>query len=256
MGKLHCLDVGCADASVIVSTNFTFLVDCHDIERYAHLLPSSKEIQGVFITHQHEDHYSGLEYLRAEGFSIDFLIYSPYDRRYGDTSVTVEEWNEFASHRDYFVSRGTDIRTPYRQDDSFEKPFWDIDGLKFWMLGPEESIASSASRELHDACLVFRADLGNRSCTFTGDASDCNLNWVAQNTTNICNDILHASHHGSINGADLDFIKACKVKQTLISTETGVYDNVPHSTALKRYEDNTSGKVYRTDVEGTLTWTF
>ena len=255
MGKLHCLDVGCADASVIVSASFTFLVDCHDIARYAHLLPASKQIRGVFITHQHEDHYSGLEYLRDKGYSIGFLVYSPYNRRQGDASVTAEEWREFASHRDYFQSKGTGLRAPHRQD-SFAKPYWDIDGMKFWMLGPEPNISSSDTRELHDACLVFRADLGNRYCTFTGDASDCNLNWIARNTTNICDDILHASHHGSINGADLDFIKACKIKQTLISTQSGVYENVPDSTALKRYEDNTTGKVYRTDVDGPLTWTF
>jgi beta-lactamase superfamily II metal-dependent hydrolase len=259
MGKLHCLKVGCADASVIVTDSFTFLVDCEDIESHAQVLPASKQIQGVFITHQHDDHHSGLEFLRRKGYSIRCLIYSPYERRYGDASVTLEEWNDFVSHRDYFASKGTGLYAPYRQD-SFEEPYWTIGGIKFWMLGPEKGIASSATRELHDACLVFRADLGvgveKRQCTFTGDASDLNLNWIARNTNHICDDILHASHHGSINGSDLAFIKACKIKQTLISTEEGVYDNVPHATALKRYEDNTSGKVYRTDVDGSLIWTF
>ena len=256
MGKLHCLNVGCADASVIVSTSFTFLVDCHDIENYAELLPTSKNIRGVFVTHQHRDHYSGLEYLRRKGYSIGCLIYSPYNRRYGDNSVTKEEWDEFASHRDYFKSKGTALRAPYRQTDSFAEPYWNIDGLKFWMLGPDESIASSDTRELHDACLVFRADLGQRKCTFTGDASDDNLNWIAHSTTHICDDILHASHHGSLDGADLDFIKACSTWYTVISTESGVYENVPHATALKRYDDNTKKKVYRTDTNGTLEWTF
>ena len=254
MGKLHCLKVGCADASVIVSTSFTFLVDCHDIESHADLLPATKNIRGVF-THQHRDHYSGLEYLRKKGYSIGCLIYSPYSRRYGDTSVTKEEWDEFASHRDYFESKGTALRAPYRQD-SFAEPYWNIDGLKFWMLGPDQTIASSDTRELHDACLVFRADLGKRLCTFTGDASDANLNWVAHNTTHICDDILHASHHGSINGADLHFIKKCDIGYTVISTESGVFPSVPDATALKRYADNTKHKVYRTDVSGTLEWTF
>jgi beta-lactamase superfamily II metal-dependent hydrolase len=255
MGKLHCLSVGCADASIIVSPNFTFLVDCHNIENHSHLLPASKQIQAVFITHQHSDHYSGLEYLRENGYSIGCLIYSPYARRYGDSSVTIEEWDEFASHRDYFESKGTALRSPYRQA-SFAEPYWTIDGLKFWMLGPDSEIASSDTREIHDACLVFRADLGKRQCTFTGDASDCNLNWIAHNTTNSCDDILHASHHGSLNGADLDFIKACNIQYTVISTCSGVYDNVPSGTALARYTNNTAKTVYRTDTDGTLTWTF
>ena len=255
MGKLYCLDVGCADASIIVSSNYTLLVDCHNIENHAHLLPASKQIRGVFITHQHYDHYSGLEYLRKKGYSIQFLIYSPYERRIGDTSVTIEEWKEFSSHRDHFESRGTGLRWPHRQE-SFAEPYWNIDGVRFWMLGPSETIAGSATRELHDACLVFRTDLGQRKCTFTGDASDANLNWIAQSTTHICDDILHASHHGSINGADLEFIKACKAQFTVISTESGVYENVPDSTALSRYQKNSTQCVYRTDRDGTIEWDF
>ena len=75
------------------------------------------------------------------------------------------------------------------------------------------------------------------------DASDTNLDYVADNTTNYCNDILHASHHGSINGAHLEFIKKANAQYTLISTKTGVYENSPHPTALKRYKDHTAKHV-------------
>ena len=250
MGSLHFLDVGCADATVIVTDAATFLVDCQDIARYSHLLPAHKTIKALFVTHQHSDHYSGMKYLRDRGYAIQYLIYSPYERRRGDNSVTLEEWNEFNDHRDYFEGRGTKIYKPYRQD-NFEKPWWTVNGLKFWMLGPKSSTATSETRVLHDACLVFRADLGSRKCTFTGDASDMNLQGVAQ-ISHICDDILHASHHGSIEGADLDFIKKCNARYTVISTSTGKYDNVPHPTALARYRDNTTNRVYRTDKEGSI----
>src|SRR3974377_395702 len=115
MCEVHHLDVCFGDASVIVSANNTFLVDCHNIGNWEHLLPRSKAILAVFITHQHRDHFSGLEYLRDNGYSITNLIYSPYDRRYGDTSVEYEEWKEFNAARDYFRSRGTNLCTPYRQ---------------------------------------------------------------------------------------------------------------------------------------------
>ena len=255
MGKLYHLAVGCADASIIACADATFLVDCHNIEQYAHLLPATKRLRGVFVTHQHYDHYSGLEYLRKKGYAIECLIFSPYIRRYGDNSVSVEEWNEFEGHRSYFEQRGTKCYKPYRQDD-WTKPWWSTNGISFWIPGPAKSIAASDTRELHDACLVVTAKLGKRTCCFTGDASDTNLEFVASNTTNFCNDILHASHHGSINGADLSFIQKSNPDYTVISTESGVHESVPHSTAMQRYLNNTKKEVYRTDVSGTLTWTF
>jgi len=254
MGRLICLDVGCADASVVIADTATFLVDCHNIGDYSQFLPSNKKLRGVFITHQHFDHYSGLEYLRDKGYTIDCLIYSPYERRYADGSVTIEEWNEFDRHRLHFEKRGTKSYTPYRQE-SWETAFWETNGLKFWMLGPEKSTATSDSRKLHDGCLVFRADLGARICTFTGDASDSNLAGVAE-IDHICDDILHASHHASLEGANLEFVKKCKAQCTLISTASGKYENVPHPTALKRYKDNTVNTVWRTDVNGSCEWTF
>lgn len=255
MGKLHHLDVGCADASVIKTSSATFLIDCHNIEDHSHLLPSNKNLRGVFITHQHEDHYSGLSYLKDKGYTIDRLIYSPYERRYGDNSVTIDEWNEFNSYRDYFQRKGTQLHKPYRQS-SFNNPWWKSDGVSFYIIGPAKSIATSNTRELHDACLVILATMGKRKCLFTGDASDDNLKWIADNTTDYCNDILHASHHGSINGADLDFIKKCNADYTVVSTKSGVHSNVPHSTAMQRYRNNTKRKVYRTDQDGSLEWTF
>ena len=255
MGKLHHLNVGCADASIIKTSSATFLIDCYNIEDHSHLLPLNKRLRGVFITHQHEDHYSGLSYLKDQGYTIDHLIYSPYERRYGDNSVTIDEWNEFNSYRDYFQKKGTQLHKPYRQQ-SLNDPWWKTDGVSLYIIGPAKSIATSNTRELHDASLVILAILGKRKCLFTGDASDANLKWISDNTTNYCNDILHASHHGSINGADLDFIKGCNADYTVVSTKSGVHNNVPHPTAMQRYRSYTTKKVYRTDTDGNLECTF
>lgn len=255
MRELHLLDVGCADASVIRAANATFIIDCHEIARYAHLLPDNKRIRGVFVTHQHEDHYSGLGYLKDRGYTIDCLVYSPYQRRRNDHSVSIEEWNEFEGYIDYFAGRGTKLYKPYRQG-SFDEPWWRTNGVSFEIVGPEKTVATRSTRELHDACLVIQATLGKRVCLFTGDASNDSLGWIAQNTMNYCNDILHASHHGSINGADLEFIKGCNAEYTVISTKSGKYDNVPHPTALRRYRDYTRRTVYRTDRDGSRTFPF
>ncbi len=255
MGKLHHLKVGCADCSVIISSNYTFLIDCHGIADYENLLPENKRIRGVFITHQHYDHFDGLGFLKDNGYTIRILIYSPYERRYSDNSVEYDEWNDFKNYRDYFEKNGTKLYTPYRQT-QFDNPFWEIDGISFFILGPATHIAKSDTRELHDASLVIHAKLNKRRCLFAGDASDASLKYIADNTNNICDDILHASHHGSLNGAELDFIKSCSAKYAVISTKSGVYSNIPSDTALQRYRAHTTKEVYRTDTDGNLKWSF
>ncbi len=253
MSTIHNLDVGCADANVIKTSSATFLVDTHGIDSHTHLLPHNKNLRGVFITHQHADHYSGLGYLRHNGYTIDCLFHSPYSRRYSDNSVTIDEWNEHNDHVEYFRKRGSKIYDPYRQDD-LSKPYWSTNDVKFWIVGPAKHIATSETRELHDACLVIHATVGNRKFCFTGDASDENLQYIADNTKNYCNDVLSASHHGSINGGCLDFIKGANVEYTVVSTKSGVYQNVPHPTAMQRYRTHTKNRVYRTDNDGTIKW--
>ncbi len=252
MAKIHFLDVGCADTTIIESDGGTIIVDCYNLINHKNLLPTSKNIKAVFITHQHYDHFLGLEYLKDNNYSIEYLIHSPYERRYLDNSVEYDEWNSFNNLVTYFKNKGTKVYTPYRQD-SFDKPWWNVLGLKVWMIGPNKSIATSNTRELHDASLVFTI-IGSRRCCFTGDASDTSLNWIAQNTNNFCDDILHASHHGSINGADLDFIKKASIKNSIISTKSGVHSNVPDSTAMQRYNTYTQLEVLRTDVKGSIHW--
>lgn len=255
MGKIHFLSVGCGDTSIIQTDTNTYLIDCYNINNYSYLLPNSKKIKALFVTHQHYDHFMGMEYLLDNNYHVDYLIFSPYERRYADNSVQYQEWQDFKSFVERFEKKGTKIYKPYRQDD-FNEPWWKNDGLSFYMLGPAHSIADKDTRELHDASLVFHVKMGNRRCLFTGDASDTSLEWIAENTKNICNDILHASHHGSINGANLTFIKKANAKHTIISTKSGVHSSVPDSTALQRYRQYTSNKVHRTDTDGDYTVTF
>jgi len=255
MGSLHFLSVGYGDATVIKSNAATFLIDCYGVEKHTYLLPENKKIKAVFITHQHENHYKGSIFLENNGYLIENFIYSPYTRRYADESVSLDEWRDFNSLKNFFQNKGTKLYSPYRQP-GFSEPWWESDGIKFEIIGPHSSVADSDTREINDASLVIKAIVGDRKCLFTGDASHSNLKYISENTNDFCNDVLHASHHGSINGAYLNFIKKCNAKYTLISTKSGIFEDVPHSVALKLYKDNTQYDVMRTDLDGTWEWKF
>lgn len=254
MAKIHFLEVGCADTTIIQSEGKTILVDCCSrIEDYCYLLPNSRVINAVFITHQHQDHFKGLNYLKDNDYKITFLICSPYQRKREDSSVSAEEWREFNQLVAYFEGQGTKVYKPYRQN-AFNKPWWNFAGLTFWMLGPVKEIADGSESVLHDASLVFtvRNPNTNQKVCFTGDASDKSLKQIADTTNHYCDNLLHASHHGSLNGAELIFIQKAKIKTTIVSTKEGVKENVPSGEALKRYVDNSRDEVLRTDKKGTI----
>ena len=255
MGKLIDFNVGCANSSIIITNNHSIMIDCYGLEDYKNYLPQNKIIDVLFITHQHHDHFDSISFLLDNNYVVNNLFYSPYVRRHGDNSVELDEWNDFLNLKNRLEKRGTKSTSLYHQSD-LTKPYLTYGDVKCFVIGPYKHIANSETRELHDASLVITFKLGNRSTVFPGDASDDSLNYIAKTTNNYCDDILHASHHGSLNGADLDFIKGANANYTVISTKSGVYENVPHPTALQRYRENTKEAVYRTDIDRTSTFTF
>jgi len=171
MGTLHCLDIEYGDATVIRTKTATFLVDTHLIADNPEHLPKDKKIRGVFITQQSESHYSGLKYLLKEGYSIDCLIYSPYDRHRNDNVISLCEWNEFILLREKLREKGTRIYSPYRQE-SWEKPYWETCGAKFWLIGPDRSKATKSRKKKLQPNLVIKAELENLELLFTAHNPD------------------------------------------------------------------------------------
>ncbi len=135
--------------------------------------------------------------------------------------------------------------------------FWSTNGIKFEIIGPHSSIAAIETREIHDASLVIKAVLGDRKCLFAGDASDANLKYIADNTKKTIVMISCMQAIMEVLMAPIWILsKKCNAKYSVLSTKSGVHENVPHSTAIRRYKDNTKNEVYRTDQSGSLKWSF
>lgn len=251
--KYYFLNVGCADCTIMHIGNKIVMVDCrqgNSYENEANILDyiPNKHIDVLICTHQHYDHFDGIQVLLDNNISVGEIWESNYERRYGDSSVEYEEWQNY---QQLVAKLNTKIYHPTRSTEIFDR----VGGASFQFYNPIKNINDSETRELHDASLVFTLRKGKMSVTFTGDASDWALEQVTNYFTLQSKHVLHASHHGSINGAYLEFIKKINPNYTIISTKSGVYSNVPHPTALQRYKSYTNEAVRRTDVDGTRVFT-
>jgi len=260
MGEIHFLDVGCADTTIIKSGKATILIDCsYLICTYENLLPKNHQIDAVFITHHHNDHFQGLGYLLQNKYTINSIFYSPYVWHEGEQSFRKSEWDDITSYLNAYERKGTNLKAVYRQSD-FSRPSFEIEDMKFYIIEPKKELMVERQRHIHDGCLVIFSKLGNLKCLFTGDASDVSLSHIMNHDHSFsCKDvdILHASHHGSINGAEERFIRKCNPAYTIIST--GIYNqniNIPHPTAIARYKRYTRQKVFRTDTNGSISATW
>lgn len=253
--KAHFLNVGCADCTIFEIGNDLVMIDCGyrrfnngtskptSIYNYLKTVIGETYIDLLVITHPHHDHYLGMEELIGKVTVAEFWG-SPYQRRHGDNSLSVDEWNEYNCLKRRLVPNNRFTCTK-----GAKKVF---SSCRFLVLGPRKNVNADETRECHDACLVVWVSTPANNFIICGDASDSELeqirtDWDLSNCT-----VLRVSHHGSGNGADLEFIKAVSPRDTIISTQSGIFDNVPSSTALQRYRSN-SRKVFRTDVSGTCT---
>ncbi len=256
--KAHFLDVGCADCTIFEMGDDLVLIDCGynkysdkgiskptNIAHYINNNIGKSLIDLLIISHPHSDHYLGMEDL-INNFTVAEFWGSPYKRRHDDNSLSLEDYNEYTNLKNKLVP---DSSKRFTCSSGVRKNFTNCN---FLVLGPRTSVNDSDTRECHDANLVIWVSTPANNFIVCGDASDSELDLILADwkLTN-CN-VLRASHHGSKNGANLEFIKTASPRDTIISTKSGIFDNVPDSKALRIY-DTYSSKVFRTDVEGLCT---
>jgi len=261
MSRYHFVNVGFGDCTILEYKNpintesKVIMIDCGwgyskqsetNVAKYLKNEVGIPWIDVLIITHPHYDHFYGMKDILDEKLLVLEIWGSPYQRRFGDSSLNLDEYNEYLALQESFKALGTK---------SYTVSSWYSQAItasaQLTILGPIKTINEDAGREVHDGNIVVRIAEGKDTLIVCGDASDKNLQTIMAEKFNLagCN-ILRASHHGSINGADLNFIKATKQdKKTIISTKAGVKQGVPDSTALKRYGDY-SANVLRTDIKG------
>jgi competence protein ComEC len=255
--KAHFLNVGCADCSIFEMGNDLVVIDCGyrrtgtglskptNIASYIKNTIGKTYIDLLIISHPHHDHYIAMEDLIGN-FAVAEFWGTPYIRRNEDNSVSIEDWNEYKSLKERLMPNAQQRFTCTK---GIQKTF--ASEFVFTILGPRKNVNESETRECHDANLVVWVSSPANKFLVCGDASDTELDQVRTDyNLSSCN-VLRTSHHGSINGANLEFIKAVSPRDAIISTAPGFFDNLPSDVALQRYRAH-STNIFRTD-DGTAT---
>ncbi len=253
--KAHFVNVGCADCTIFEMDNDIVVIDCGyrrvgsgvskptSIYNYLKTVIGKTYIDLLIISHPHHDHYLGIEELIGKVTVAEFWG-SHYNRRYDDNSLSLDDWNEYLRLLDRLNPNLT-----YTCTKGVERVF---SGSRFLVLGPRKDLNQNEARECHAGCLVIWVSCPANNFIICGDSSDSELDQIRLDWKLSGCHVLRSSHHGSENGANLDFIKAVSARDIIISTKSGVFDNLPSNTAIQRYKSH-SKKIFRTDLDGKCT---
>lgn len=229
------LDAGQADCAVLRTQGHTYVFDAGDTYTPLadYLSATCLHLDGVFLSHPHQDHAGGLEDILTS-FKPD-AIYVPagwFDRENVSAAVTgaIElarsmnvEIVELASGDAIALSRDA--------------------VMTVWNPDPD-----APPDEVNDMSLLQRVEADGASVLFTGDLTvrgepeavpDC--------------DVLKVAHHGADNATSARFLDAASPEIAVISVGENSFGH-PAGAVLERLED-AGAEILRTDERGAITLT-
>ena len=242
------IDVGQGDSILVILPNTrTLLIDGGEREGYGKVLATLQEhglshIDVVVATHPHADHIGGLVDV-IKGVNVGEVL----------DSGQVHTTQTFEDFLDAIDTKQIPLRS-VRQGDSINlDPTVKID-----VLNPPVDLIDSADNEadFNDNSVVLKLTYGEFSALLTGDMEEGNeARLVSENTTGLDADVLKAGHHGSRTSSSLPFLNAVTPEVVIISLGAGNTYGHPHQEALDRISAAGVERLFRTDIDGTITLT-
>lgn len=117
------------------------------------------------------------------------------------------------------------------------------------------TIISPKKNHIYSDCnnysVVIKADYGENSFLFTGDAEKLVEDEILESNYNIKADVLKVGHHGSSTSSSEKFLNKVSPKYAVISCGVNNEYGHPHKETLEKLKKRNI-KTYRTDLEGTV----
>lgn len=233
-------DVGQGDAALIKSGQGHYILidggpDSKILEKLSEEIPVwRKEIDLIFLTHGHSDHYSGLMDV-VKRYDVENILWNG----------VIEESAGFAEWKNSALDSKAEIRVAFagqriRGKDFFIDvlhPFFSLEGMEF--------------KDANLPSLILRLVFNRTSFLFTGDAYQSVEKQLIEQVEQIESDVLKVGHHGSKTSTAEEFVKIVMPEIAIISCGENNRFGHPHFETLEtlaKYGIN----VLRTDQTGDI----
>lgn len=257
---VHFIDVGQADASLIVQDGHVMLFDTATKSRGDELVEYIKTlgieyIDVLVLSHPHDDHMGGAAEV-LENIEIG-VVYGPdiFDLSdleklgwYGDMIDAVDK-----------IDAERNINIPeeeqtsiwhFPRNDKGEFAKFNIGDTVVEFYAPLEDEYS----DLNDYSICAKVTFGTVDIMFTGDATTSVEKALIAEEYDLDVEVFQAAHHGSYTGNSKEFLEAMSPETIVISCGMNNRYNHPSESIIERYKEMKI-PVYRTDESGTIIMT-
>lgn len=219
--RLICLNIGKADCMLLLSGDDAWLIDAG----YAHTYPALEamlrqykitHLNGVILTHCHEDHEGGLLALAASG-------------------ITVDAWYAASIFYDVKLKKHPAVLAAAAQGASVT---W-LDAGMCLPVGDDASLTVLAPMQINrdnenNNSLVLRFSSPHGSILLAGDMKEEEEADLLLSGALLKSDVLKVGHHGDNNATGASLLRAVNPQIALILTSTFEEADTPSTATLSR----------------------
>lgn len=259
--QVHFIDVGNADATLVVQDGEAILIDAgtkgrgDDVVEYINALGITK-LKAFILTHPHDDHMGGAFYV-LDNIDIE-IVYGPDIFEIED--IQTKEWYEKMMDSIEKIDAARNEGKPEEEWTSiwhFPRTPGDNDFVSFKVGQATVQFVAPNSDEYsdkNDYSIVSKITFGETDVLVMGDATKLSEKEIMDAGWNVEAEVLRAGHHGSDTSTGRDFIDVVDPKYVIISC--GLNNRYDHPTEeFVSLMEELKLPLYRTDENGTIIMT-